>query len=183
MLKSSKIDDIKRECLPYDIKGKCPNIEVDKPCFQTGDIRANQNFLLLSFHLLFVREHNRLAELLPQLNPLKYNTDEVIFEEARKINIAQYQHIIYEQFLPQLIGSYAVDLYELRPNKEGYFMGYNEQLYPSVSIEFSTAAFRFGHSLVRDSLGYSSSNNNNNLQQVNIRKSIFNTMGNFKIMK
>ena len=115
MLKSSKIDNIKRECLPYDISGKWPNIKEDKPCFQAGDIRANQNFLLLSFHLLFLREHNRLAELLPQLNPLKYNSDDIIFEEARRINIAQYQHIIYEKFLPELIGTYAVDLYELRP--------------------------------------------------------------------
>jgi peroxidase len=183
MLKSSKLDKIERECLPYDLAGECPNIKRGRPCFNTGDIRSNQNYLLLSFHLLFLREHNRIASLLPQVSPLKYNTDEAIFEEARRINIAQYQHIIYEQFLPELIGQNAFDLYELRPSSSSsssYFMNYNSELYPSISIEFSTAAFRFGHSLVRDSLSYITNGDitkEKYLNEVNIRKVVFNTMG------
>ena len=80
MLKSSKIEGIQgsRECLPYDITGHCPNIKKNVPCFGTGDIRANQNFLLLAFQQLFLREHNRIAQELAAILTIK--TDEALFQ-------------------------------------------------------------------------------------------------------
>ena len=182
MLLSSKIDNFKREYLPYDLKGKCANIQKQVPCFQAGDLRSNQNLLLTALQLVFLREHNRIAELLPKINALKYGSnDEMIYQEARRINIAQYQHIIYAEFLPALLGKQALSIYELEqpPNEYGYFMGYNEQLYPSVSIEFSTAAYRFGHSLVRPTLGVADINYKN-FHQVQLNDAVFNPMGAFE---
>ena len=71
-------------------------------CFAGGDDRTNDGVSLMTFHTLFVREHNRLAEKLAELNPTW--DDERLFQKARKINIAQYQHIVYKEFLPLLIG-------------------------------------------------------------------------------
>ena len=179
MLVSSKIDKFDREYLPYDLKGRCPNIKKDVPCFKAGDLRLNQNLLLTSLHLIFLREHNRIAEQLAKMNPYKYNSDEIIYQEARRINIAQYQHIVYEQFVPGLIGRRAVEIYELAPlynDNNEYFMGYNAELYPSASIEFSTAAFRFGHTLVRPTLSYVD-HEFKDFHQIQLNDAVFNPMG------
>lgn len=49
-----------------------------------------------------MREHNRVAGLLKEAH--KDWNDEIIFQEARRITIAEYQHIIFNEFLPILVG-------------------------------------------------------------------------------
>ena len=51
---------------------------------------------------MFLRKHNELARALHTLNPSWRNNK--IFEEARKINIAFFQQILYTQWLPILFG-------------------------------------------------------------------------------
>ena len=64
--------------------------------FSTGDSRANEQPGLTAFHTVWVREHNRLAKELSYLNP--HWDDERLFQEARKINIAEMQHITYNEW-------------------------------------------------------------------------------------
>jgi len=68
----------------------------------TGDVRANQNPQLTLLQILLLREHNRIASILSKLNP--HWSDERAFQEARRINTAQYQHINYYEWLPLFLG-------------------------------------------------------------------------------
>ena len=109
-------------------------------CYFAGDDRASENPGLLSMQTLFMREHNRVATQLAQVNP-GWN-DERLYQEARRIVIAQIQHITFNEFLPVLSGDNS-----LKPNATGYFNGYDSSLNVSIYNEFATAAFRFGHGL------------------------------------
>ena len=115
-------------------------------CFFAGDFRVNEQINLIVFHTLFMREHNRLAAALARLNPA-WN-EEKLYQEARRINIAQYQHIIYKEWLPIVIGDNLMASYGLVPLAAGFSSDYLDSFDPRITNEFATAAFRFGHSLV-----------------------------------
>src|SRR6266404_2398384 len=104
--------------------------------FVTGDVRGNENVELTALQTLFVRNHNQIAGQLQKLHPGW--TDEQLYQEARKLNIAEYQQITYDEYLPDLIGRNALSAYT----------GYKPNVDAAVATEFSTVAFRFGHSLL-----------------------------------
>jgi hypothetical protein len=104
--------------------------------FAAGDVRANENVELTALQTLFVRNHNRIAGELQREHPDW--TDEQLYQEARKINIAEYQQIVYTQYLPDVLGPKALPAYA----------GYNPKVDPAIATEFSTVAFRFGHTLL-----------------------------------
>jgi hypothetical protein len=104
--------------------------------FAAGDVRANENVELTALQTLFMRNHNLIAGELQREHPTW--TDEELYQEARKINIADYEEIIYTQYLPDLLGASAPSTYT----------GYNPNVDPAIATEFSTVAFRFGHSLL-----------------------------------
>ena len=62
------------------------------------------------------------------------------------------QHITFNEFLPRIIGWNYMNLYNLRVRTEGYSDEYDSTCNPSIFNEFATAAFRFGHSLIRPML-------------------------------
>ncbi len=70
---------------------------------QIGDGRVNEQPLLAVMHTLWVREHNRVAEYLYRGVPNQ--TDEFYYQHARRIVIAEMQHIIYTEYLPVIIGT------------------------------------------------------------------------------
>jgi peroxidase len=78
-----------------------------------GDVRTNQNPQLIVLQTLLIREHNRIAYELEALNP--HWNDERLFQEARKIVIAEYQHVTYSHWLPLVIGEiFPFDLLSLK---------------------------------------------------------------------
>ena len=109
-------------------------------------MRVNEQLNLIVMHTLWMREHNRIAKFLGAENP-KWD-DETIFQETRRIVIAEYQHIIYKEWLPIILGSSYMTKFGLWPMTRGYSSNYLDTFEPSVTNEFATAAFRFGHSLI-----------------------------------
>lgn len=124
-----------RDCVPWA-----------RVCFETGDIRVNQLFALTQVQTMFLREHNRLAKSLSQLNP--HWDDEKLYQEARKIVIAEYQNLVFNEYLPLLLGWGKVQQLGLVDPPGGYTYFYNPNLPPMVLTESAVAAFRFGHSTV-----------------------------------
>lgn len=142
--------------LPFNTTG-LPNANGTSPTlFLGGDVRANEQIGLTATHTLFVREHNRLAtqlndrldnpitaedaELVAKFGESGLNRDDFVYESARKIVGAQIQIVTYSEFLPVLLGPDTDPL--------ASFTGYDDTVNATVSNEFSTAAYRLGHSML-----------------------------------
>ncbi|MGD2182050.1 peroxidase family protein [Lusitaniella coriacea] len=135
--------------LPFNTAG-LPNAGgTSSTLFIAGDVRANEQNGLTTVHTLFVREHNRLAgeiaadpDLSIKAMVAGLTEGEYIYQTARKIVGAQIQAITYNEFLPLLLGDGALSPYA----------GYNETVNAGISNEFSTGAFRVGHTMLSPQL-------------------------------
>ncbi|KAL3124330.1 hypothetical protein niasHT_008562 [Heterodera trifolii] len=107
--------------------------------FVTGDTRVNIFIGLSSLYTIFVREHNRIARELQSLN--RAWSGDRLFQETRKIVGAEMQAILYNEFVPLMLGPSAERLI-------GPYNGYDQNVDPTVANEFTTAAFRFGHGTI-----------------------------------
>ena len=108
-----------------------------------GDARANIQPGLLALHTLWLREHNAVADAARlRLQHRPELSDEMLFQVARRVVVAELQAVTFTQYLPALLGADAIPPYA----------GYRPEVDASISTEFSTAAFRFGHSQVHDDL-------------------------------
>ncbi|NER26642.1 MAG: DUF4114 domain-containing protein [Symploca sp. SIO1C4] len=105
--------------------------------FLAGDTRVNENDNLASQHTLWMRNHNRLALELSRFHPEW--TDEQIFQRARQINIAQFQNIVFYEWLPLMIGDIVTP-----------YRGYQPTASPEISDEFAAAGLRVGHTQVNN---------------------------------
>ncbi|KAG9510118.1 Chorion peroxidase [Fragariocoptes setiger] len=117
-------------------------------CFMAGDVRVNEQTHLTVLHTLYVREHNRMAKILAELN-IDWDDDR-IYHEVRHIQAAGVQHVLMNEFLPLLLGPKLIDSYNLKPQKHGgYWNGYDPSVTTSTGTGFAAAAFRYGHSSVQ----------------------------------
>jgi hypothetical protein len=104
-----------------------------------GDPRNDENTIVSQLHLLFLKFHNKIYDALVDEFPLH---SEERFEEAQRLVRWHYQWIVLHEFLPRIVGQKAIDDAMSRMDfrfKETTFM----------PVEFSVAAYRFGHSQVR----------------------------------
>lgn len=88
-----------------------------------------------------MREHNRLCDVLLAEKPEW--TEEQRFWKARQVVVAKMQHITYTEWLPILMGSQISLLDTIVP----------KAFDTRVSMEFSTAAYRVGHTLIPEMIG------------------------------
>ncbi|XP_038162994.1 thyroid peroxidase [Cyprinodon tularosa] len=109
-------------------------------CFRAGDSRVNEGLPLIALHTLWLREHNRIAEILKCIN--EHWSPEVVFQETRKIIGALHQIVTMRDYVPKIIG---VQLFE---RYVGPYRGYDPSVDASASNVFATAAFRFGHGTI-----------------------------------
>ena len=100
-----------------------------------GDPRNDENLIVAQLHVAFLRAHNTLV------------TDEdkkMSFEEARRALRQHYQWIVIHDFLeqvadPEIARNTRAGNRFYQPLREPFFL----------PLEFTAAAFRFGHSMVR----------------------------------
>jgi len=110
-----------------------------------GDPRNEENVILAQLHAVMLRFHNRVMDLLdagiiePRLNGLSK------FDQARQLVIWHYQHVFLYDLLDQVLDVTILDetLAEYRRFASSPFD-------VCIPVEFALAAFRFGHSLVRN---------------------------------
>ena len=111
----------------------------DSSILTAGDGRVNENVGLALVTTVFLREHNRIAAALAAAHPTWSNDD--LFQNARRLNIAQYQKIITKEYLPVIASAPHLDVF-------GRYKGYKRNTEGATAVEFSVAAFRYGHSTI-----------------------------------
>ncbi|XP_076469519.1 chorion peroxidase-like [Babylonia areolata] len=119
-------------------------------CFFAGDTRVNEQPCLAAIHTILNKLHNRIADRMK--NILGPSSSETVFQETRKIVIAIIQNINYGEWMPLILGDSVMEAYGL---KTGRRIAYSGSVDPRILNAFSTAAYRFGHSLIPDSYNIS----------------------------
>ena len=101
---------------------------------------------LTALQTIFLRHHNALAELLSNFNT--HWDDDKVFQETRRIVVAQIQHITYNEFLPVLLGPEMSQHLTIKPtyiysnDSTTYYKNYDINVNPGISNEF-TIGFQF----------------------------------------
>lgn len=111
--------------------------------YVAGDGRANENIALTAVHNIWARNHNFHVNGL--LDAGFVGTAEELFQAAKIINEAEYQRVIYTDFADKLLGG-------MRGDGNHGFVEYNPDVDARVSHEFAVAAYRFGHSMIGQTL-------------------------------
>lgn len=135
----------------------------------SGDGRGNENIALQSIHSIFHSEHNRMVDenkhtILDSgdvsfinewlLVPLAQSTDlttvdpadlvwngERLFQAARFTTEMQYQHMVFEEFARRI-----------QPGIDPFVFTNSADIDPSIMAEFAHAVYRFGHSMLTDTV-------------------------------
>ncbi len=116
-----------------------------------GDPRNDENTIVGQLQLLFLRLHNKLAA---EVQADQSIPAEQRFAEAQRRVRWHYQWVVVHDFLRRIIGDDVFDdLYQPRDKKTGLpdvdLRYYRVKNNPYMPVEFSAAAFRYGHSQVR----------------------------------
>uniref|UniRef100_A0A915EI03 Peroxidase n=1 Tax=Ditylenchus dipsaci TaxID=166011 RepID=A0A915EI03_9BILA len=136
------------DLLPLDPKtgDYCQSQHHKKKCFQSGSSDVNLLPGLSAIHTLWFRQHNHVVDKLKEIN--RHWSNDRLFEEARKVVIAQIQHITYSEFLPVIIGNDYMRRFGLTLKESGYDSGYDMSLDASTLNEFASLAVPIAFSLL-----------------------------------
>ncbi len=112
------------------------------------DTRNDENLVVAQTHLAFIRFHNRVVDELA----LRGLTGRRLFTAAREQVVRHYQWMLRTDFLPRIVDPTIVD--DVFTNGRRFFEapGRGQSPYglqPTMPLEFSVAAYRLGHSMIR----------------------------------
>jgi Animal haem peroxidase len=120
----------------------------DLPRIQTGDDagtailvehRNDENLIIAQMHLAILRLHNKLID------------KGMSFDKARETVVNAYRYVVLNDYLPQIVGpDTGVVKTALDTDRNAGFFKPGSQDHPMTPVEFAAAAFRFGHSQVRN---------------------------------
>ena len=122
-----------------------------------GDPRNDENLVVAQTHLAFLKFHNAVIDTIPGPSAppaggydacfyARPDGGDTLFHRAQKLVRFHYQWIVLHEFLPSVIDP-AV-LQDVLANGRTFFELPDGE--PFMPIEFSVAAYRFGHSMIRD---------------------------------
>jgi hypothetical protein len=105
-----------------------------------GDPRNDVHLFVSQLQVAFIDMHNRLVDRLRDDGEPEVN----VFEQARRAATWHYQHVIAREFLPGLVGA------ELTTSLlDGAERSYRPADGAYIPFEFADAAYRYGHSQIR----------------------------------
>jgi Animal haem peroxidase len=113
-----------------------------------ADGRNDENLIVAQLHLAFLRFHNATVEWVRRSNG--YDTDQAVFERARELVRWHYQWLVVHDYLATVALPGVVD--DVLLNGNAHYAKRDDQVW--MPLEFSVAAFRFGHTMVRGSYDY-----------------------------
>jgi hypothetical protein len=105
-----------------------------------GDPRNDVHVFMSQMQLAFIRAHNLLVDRLREDGV----GDAELFDEARGALTWHYQWVILREFLPLLVGSELID--DVAATGARFYHPDGE---PFIPLEFADAAYRYGHSQIR----------------------------------
>jgi hypothetical protein len=107
------------------------------------DPRNDENLAVAQTHLAFIRFHNRVVDTLPASVPAAQR-----FEKARRKVTRHYQWMLRTDLLPRICAQSVVnDVFA--HGRKAFEVGAIPTDVPTMPIEFSVAAYRLGHSMIR----------------------------------
>jgi hypothetical protein len=110
-----------------------------------GDPRNDENLIVAQLHLALLRFHNKVVEDVKSELGAGHTLGEIFSEAQREVRW-HYQWLVIHEFLVKTVGQELVD--DVLNNGLKHFKWRND---PYIPVEFSVAAYRFGHSQVRPS--------------------------------
>ncbi|MDW4573940.1 heme peroxidase family protein [Microbacterium sp. M3] len=109
-----------------------------------GDPRNDENLIVSQLQTAMLRFHNAAVEHVK--TKLGLTSPGEVFAEAQRLVRWHYQWIVVHHFTRTLCGSAVVD--DILQKGRKHYQWHNE---PFIPVEFSVAAYRFGHSQIRPS--------------------------------
>jgi len=107
------------------------------------DPRNDENLIVAQTHLSMIRFHNRVADKLPASVPAPQR-----FRRARRSVTLHYQWLIRHDYLPRIVDPRVLDDVFTNGRKVVQADAAPTDM-PTMPVEFSVAAFRLGHSMIR----------------------------------
>jgi hypothetical protein len=107
------------------------------------DPRNDENLAVAQFHLAMIRFHNRVVDTLPAAIPPGQR-----FAKARQKVVKHYQWMLKTDYLPRICAPGVVNNV-FNQGRKAFEVGVPAMSVPTMPIEFSVAAFRLGHSMIR----------------------------------
>lgn len=120
-----------------------------------GDPRNDENLIVAQFHTSILRFHNAVVDQLQQENPTAKNDE--LFRIAQREVRRHYQWVVFHDYLRTIVGKDLID--DVLTNGPKIFRRVKNKSF-IMPVEFSVAAYRFGHSQIRDNYRFNSSFSN-----------------------
>lgn len=115
--------------------------------------RNDENMIIVQLHVVFMRLYNHFLKQVPAgVKP------RARYEQARRKTVLHYQNVVLRDYLPRVVGQAAIDAAIARKASRYAAMVRRSKIKLIMPLEFAFAAFRFGHTQVRNGYALNATN-------------------------